>query len=84
VLLLALPTGLVLSAAFVLFELSLRPLHRGERVSLLLVDGVATALGAAFLIAAIQLVALAILRLLPWRGPRLDIDQPADLRATFE
>jgi hypothetical protein len=86
VLALALPTSVVIFASFFILSLAGIPLSRsGRDPGTFVLVLVALFLGAAILLC--QLAALALLRLLPWRGPRLEIEIGRDeeeLRRVFE
>ena len=85
VLALAVPTALLIALLFLLFWLAGAPIGGADDTNFL--SDFLAALIFAVAIALVQLAALALLRLLPWPNPRLEIDREADedrLRRVFE
>jgi hypothetical protein len=84
VLALAVPTGLIIFGLFLALALAGDPVSRSDEVEPVS-DLMVAAIFAAG-IALIQIAGLALLRLLPWPGPRLEIEteERDDLRHVFD
>jgi hypothetical protein len=80
VLALAAFTALVIFLLMLAFQLAGAPIGDVESIPML----AAIALIFAVMIAAIQVAALGLLRLLPWQGPSLKVEGGDDLRRVFE
>lgn len=78
--LLALFTALAIFGLLLAFQLADAPIGGYESIPMLAVLGLVFAL----MIAAIQIVALGFLRLLPWQGPSLEVEGDDHLRRVFE
>jgi hypothetical protein len=78
--LLALFTALVLFALLLGFQLADTPIGGYESIPMLVAIGLIFALT----IAAIQIAALGLIRLLPWQGPSLKVEGGDHLRRVFE
>lgn len=82
-LVLALPTALVIFALLLAFQLAGAPISSSGRyysAPILAVVGLILALTTA----AIQVAALGLIRLIPWRGPSLKIEGDDHLTRVFE
>lgn len=82
-LVLALFTALALFALMLAFQLAGAPIGSdGGDDSVPMLAAVALIL--ALMITAIQIAALGVIRLLPWQGPSLNVDEHDHLRHVFE
>jgi hypothetical protein len=73
-------TALIIFALLLAFQLAGAPVGGYDSMPML----AAVALIFALMIAAIQVAALGLIRLLPWQGPSLTVEVGDDLRRIFE
>jgi hypothetical protein len=87
ILVVALPTAAVFCVLLLLLELAGVPVAgraNGAALLTIVLAFALTSLILAYVIALFQIAGLALLRLLPWRGPELKIEEPRHLGTIFE